>query len=137
MAKDEAGLTVAEMSAATGVSAHTLRYYEGAALIRPVARNQRGQRRYSASDVEWVTFLLRLRDTGMPIARMREYASLHEQGAITTETRLRLLEAHQSHLREQIARLRAHERALAAKITAYHADLTQLRAHQPNGMDDD
>ena len=49
------------MSAATGVSAHTLRYYERAELIRPVARNAGNQRRYSAADVEWVTLLLRLR----------------------------------------------------------------------------
>lgn len=39
MAEDEAGLTVAQMSAATGATAHTLRYYERTELIRPVARN--------------------------------------------------------------------------------------------------
>lgn len=137
MAMDDAGLTVAQMSAATGVSAHTLRYYERAELIRPVARNAGNQRRYSASDVEWVRFLLRLRETGMPIAQMREYATLRERGAVSTEPRLRLLEAHQADLREQIARLRAHEKALATKITTYRNDLATLQTHRQDGTDDD
>ncbi len=123
MAEDEAGLTVAQMSEATGVSAYTLRYYERVRLIRPVARNSGNQRRYSAADVEWVTFLLRLRETGMPIAQMLQYAVLREQGPVTAEPRLRLLETHRAGLREQIARLRIHERALADKITTYQDDL--------------
>jgi DNA-binding transcriptional MerR regulator len=137
MAEDEAGLTVAQMSAATGVTAHTLRYYERAELIRPVARNSGNQRRYSAADVEWVKFLLRLRETGMPIAPMREYATLRERGPVTTGPRLRLLEAHQAGLREQIARLRTHDKALAAKIATYRDDLAALHAQRQNGADDD
>lgn len=125
------------MSVATGITAHTLRYYERAELIRPVARNSGNQRRYSAADVEWVKFLLRLRETGMPIAQMREYATFREQGPISTEPRLRLLEAHQEGLREQIARLRAHEKALAAKIATYRDDLATLQTHRQNGMNDD
>ena len=123
MAEDETDLTIAQMSAATGVTAHTLRYYERAGLILPVARSSGNRRRYSAADVEWVRFLLRLRETGMPIARMREYAALRAEGPATTELRLRLLEAHHAGLREQTARLRTHERALVQKIATYEAEL--------------
>jgi len=139
---DEVGalsLTVAQMAAATGVSAYTLRYYERAGLIRPVARNSGNQRRYSAADVEWVRFLLRLRETDMPIAQMREYAELRARGVLTTEARLVLLGAHQAGLREQIARLRAHEKALDAKIATYRSDLAALRAteHHHEGETDE
>ncbi|WP_279586472.1 MerR family transcriptional regulator [Naumannella halotolerans] len=113
------------MAEATGVTAHTLRFYERAELIRPVARNSGNQRRYSSADVEWVRFLLRLRETGMPISQMREYAALREQGPVTTEARLRLLQAHQAGLREQITLLRSHEKALAEKIRLYRNDLTR------------
>ncbi|MFJ4158900.1 MerR family transcriptional regulator [Microbacterium testaceum] len=124
MADDETPLTVAQMAEATGVTAHTLRYYERAGLIRPVARNAGNQRSYSAADVEWVAFLLRLRQTGMPIARMREYATLRQLGDTTIEDRLLLLEAHQIHVREQITLLRTHENALAAKVRIYRRTLT-------------
>jgi len=126
------GLTVAQMSEATGVSAHTLRYYERAGLIRPVGRNVGNQRRYQSEDVEWVRFLLRLRETGMPIAQMRVYADLREQGDSTVEPRLGLLTEHQRRLREQINRLRSHEKALATKIAAY----VQMLDAQATASDD-
>ena len=123
-------LTIAEAATRTGVSTHTLRYYERAGLIQPVARNSGNQRRYSESDIEWLRFLLRLRETGMPIAQMREYAELRAAGAQTIEARLVLLEAHQSGLDEQIALLRHHAKALDAKITTYRHDLAELRASE-------
>ncbi|MBS1907822.1 MAG: MerR family transcriptional regulator [Actinobacteria bacterium] len=126
MAADE-HLTVAQMSAVTGVSAHTLRYYERAGLIQPVARTAGNQRRYSAADVTWLAFLIRLRETGMPIAQMRDYAALRARGPVTTAQRLLLLEEHQAALRAQIAALRTHEKALAEKITTYRSDLAALR----------
>jgi DNA-binding transcriptional MerR regulator len=126
------------MSAETGMTAHTLRYYERAELIRPVIRNSGNQRRYLAADVEWVKFLLRLRQTGMPIAQMRQYAVLREQGPLTTAPRLRLLEAHHASLREQIASLRAHEKALAEKIAIYREQVTTLQhTNTQNGTDND
>lgn len=133
--KDEDGLSVAQMAEATGVTAHTLRYYERAGLIRPVARNSGNHRRYSPADVEWVRFLLRLRQTDMPIARMREYAALREQGPTTTEHRLRLLEAHHAGLREQIARLQAHEQALIEKIALYRRGLASPATNEPTEVD--
>ncbi|MEV4686211.1 MerR family transcriptional regulator [Microbacterium sp. LWH3-1.2] len=124
-----AGLTVAQMAAATGVSAHTLRYYERAGLIHPVARTSANQRRYSEADLEWLRFLLRLRETGMPIAQMREYADLRAEGPSTLGSRLALLETHQGELRERIAVLERHEQALDSKISTYRHDLAQQRAH--------
>lgn len=126
---ETAGLTVAQMASATGVSAHTLRYYERAGLIHPVARTSANQRRYFDGDVEWLRFLLRLRETGMPIAQVREYADLRAEGPSTIGTRLTLLETHQAALREQIALLQGHVQALAAKISTYQYDLTHSRIH--------
>ncbi len=118
------GLTIAQMSELSGVSAHTLRYYERAGLIRPVCRNVSNHRRYAADDVAWVQFLLRLRETGMPIRQMRTYADLRDQGPATTAERLSMLEEHQQALTEQIAQLLSHNQALEAKIAIYRDDLT-------------
>ncbi|WP_205850153.1 MerR family transcriptional regulator [Nakamurella flava] len=117
------GLSVAEMAAVTGLTAHTLRWYERVGLIRPIARTSGGRRRYDEQDVGWVAFLLRLRETGMPVAQMREYADLRAQGPATTRARLAVLERHQAALREQIARLQSHDAALADKIAAYRDTL--------------
>ena len=124
MTSEETALTIAQMSAATGVSAHTLRYYERVGLIHAIARTTGNRRRYSDADIEWVRFLLRLRETGMPIAQMREYAELRGRGPASIEQRLDLLERHRENLRERIARLREHDRALARKIATYQEEIT-------------
>ncbi|WP_460771835.1 MerR family transcriptional regulator [Nocardiopsis nanhaiensis] len=107
------------MAERTGVSGHTLRYYERIGLLRPVARSAENHRRYQPEDVEWIRFLLRLRETGMPIARMRRYSDLREQGDGTLRSRMDMLAEHHEYLREQIALLSRHEQALEAKVAAY------------------
>lgn len=122
---------MAEMSAVTGVSGYTLRYYERAGLIQSVTRSRGNQRRYQPADVEWVRFLLRLRETGMPIAQMRQYSNLRADGHTSIRARLELLAEHRDRLREQIASLHGHERALRAKVDTYRqmlADSEQIGA---------
>ncbi len=119
------GLSVAEMAAVTGVSGYTLRYYERAGLIQAVTRTGGNQRRYQPGDVEWVRFLLRLRETGMPISQMHQYADLRAEGESSRRARLELLDAHHERLRQQITALRGHERALRAKVETYRQMLAQ------------
>ena len=87
-------LSIAEAAEATGLSAHTLRYYERAGLLEPIDRNEGGHRRYRESDLELIRFLSKLRATGMPIRDVRRYAELMKAGDATTEERLALLETH-------------------------------------------
>ena len=88
-------LSISEVADATGLTAHTLRYYERAGLmLHAVDRASSQHRRYSSADVAWVVFLTRLRSTSMPIARMREYVQLVRLGDDTTEARRDLLLEH-------------------------------------------
>ena len=73
----QAGLSIAEAARRTGVSAHTLRYYERAGLVvTAVDRTAGGWRRYQQLDLDWITVCTRLRATGMPIKTIRRYAQL-------------------------------------------------------------
>lgn len=87
-------LSIAEAAEVTGLTAHTLRYYERTGLLEPVSRNGSGHRRYREADLEQITFLTRLRATGMPIRDVRRYAELMKAGEATNQERLALLEAH-------------------------------------------
>ena len=90
----ERELSIAEAAHFSGLSAHTLRYYERAGLLEPVGRNGSGHRRYRDADLERITFLARLRATGMPIREVRRYAELIQAGEATNSARLALLEEH-------------------------------------------
>jgi DNA-binding transcriptional MerR regulator len=89
------GYAISDVAEQTGLSVHTLRYYERAGLMpRPIGRSSSTHRRYSEGDVSWVVFLTRLRSTGMPIATLREYTELAQRGDDTAEARLELLLRH-------------------------------------------
>src|SRR5262245_19394565 len=86
-------LSIADAAEASGLSAHTLRYYERTGLLEPVGRNGSGHRRYRETDLERIAFLAKLRATGMPIREVRRYAELMTAGEATNAERLALIEA--------------------------------------------
>ena len=92
--RPEREMSIAEAAEISGLSAHTLRYYERAGLLEPVGRNGSGHRRYRQADLDLIRFLTRLRATGMPIREVRRYAGLMQAGDATNAERLRLLEQH-------------------------------------------
>lgn len=115
----ERALSIAEAAEASGLSAHTLRYYERSGLLEPVSRNGRGHRRYRAADLERITFLTKLRATGMPIREVRRYAELMKAGETTNEERLALLEAHRDAVRAGLEATARNLELVEWKISVY------------------
>ena len=113
-------LSISDAALATGLSAHTLRYYERAGLmLDPVERAPSSHRRYTEQDIRWVTLLTKLRATGMPIRRIREYAGLVRAGDGNESERLALLEAHRDAVLEQLDAMRRNLEAVEYKIGIY------------------
>jgi DNA-binding transcriptional MerR regulator len=119
MRVEVSGLTIGEAAAATGLSAHTLRYYEGEGLIPQVERDASGRRRYRPEHLRWIGLLDRLRVSGMSIARMREYVELAVRGDATASARRALLERHEADIRLRIAELEGCRAIVRAKIDLY------------------
>ena len=117
----ESLLSIDEAARRTGLTAHTLRYYERIGLIAPVGRAAGGQRRYAASDMAWIEFLLRLRTTHMPIGTMQAFAKLRGAGDATVPDRRRMLEEHLTAVLAQIEAMRQSAAALQAKIGHYRS----------------
>jgi DNA-binding transcriptional MerR regulator len=94
LADHEQLLTIRQASKLTGLTAHTLRYYERIALLTPVGRASNGHRRYGKQDVERITFVNYLRLTGMPLELLKAYTALLSQGDLGLPRRVALLRAH-------------------------------------------
>jgi DNA-binding transcriptional MerR regulator/catechol 2,3-dioxygenase-like lactoylglutathione lyase family enzyme len=120
---------LAEVSARTGLSAYTLRYYEQEGLLPRVARSSGGQRRYRQVDLDRLGFLLRLRDTGMPIATMRRFAELRREGETGRAGRLALLLEHRSAVRQRLVRLGQNLVAIDQKIHRHRRILRDRGVH--------
>ncbi|MGC0416717.1 MerR family transcriptional regulator [Embleya sp. AB8] len=113
----------------TGLTAHTLRWYERIGLMRHVSRqgprtgqggNGRGtRRRYSDRDLDWLEFVGKMRLTGMPVADMLRYAELVRQGDATRFARRELLEEHREEVRNRISDLQSCLLVIDHKIESY------------------
>jgi DNA-binding transcriptional MerR regulator len=105
--------------AASGLTAHTLRWYERIGLLDPVDRAVGGQRRYCDGDLHRLAFLGRLRLTGMSVADMLKYVDMARRGEQTYGERRQLLEAQREEVRQKIADLQATLAVLDYKIDLY------------------
>ena len=112
--------SIAETAELTGLTMHTLRYYERDGLmLRGVGRTASGHRRYSDRDLHWIDLISRLRSTGMPIRDVRRYAELVRSGDGNEAERLALLRDHRQQVLAQLAEVTEHLGAIDRKIGIY------------------
>ena len=124
-------MSIAEAARRTGVSVHTLRYYERAGLVvTPIDRTHSGRRRYHQLDLDWITICTKLRATGMPIKTIRRYARLVSAGPGNEQERLALLEAHHTDVTIKLAEIRESLKLIDHKIDVYRRRLAAGDADQ-------
>ena len=122
----ETALSIQQVAELTGLSIDTLRYYERIGLLEPIGRAQNGHRRYTQRDLNWINLLIRLRETGMPLAQMIHFAQLRRQGVATVTERRLMLEEHQRALEQHMQKLEQHMAALQRKI----ANIKEIEAQR-------
>ena len=119
--------SIAETSRLTGLTAHTLRYYERDGLmLGEVGRTASGHRRYTDRDLTWIDLITRLRATGMPIRDVKRYAALVRDGDGNEAERLALLRDHRQRVLAQLAETQEPLGAIDRKIGIYVDRLEQL-----------
>ncbi|WP_165985750.1 MerR family transcriptional regulator [Streptomyces sp. YIM 98790] len=111
--------TISEVAALTGLSAHTLRWYERIGLMPHIDRSHTGQRRFRNQDLNWLEFIGKLRLTGMPVADMVRYAELVREGDHTYEARQDLLRTTREGVLRRIGELQDALAVLDYKIRFY------------------
>src|ERR1039458_9678209 len=113
----EHGVSIAEAARLSGVSVHTLRYYEPAGMMpSPPARTSGGTRRYRAAELEWIHTCTKLRSLGMSTDLIRRYVQLVRAGPGNEPERLLLLEAHRDRVLGQLAALSEDLKLIDGKI---------------------
>ncbi len=110
---------IGEFSKKFDISIDTLRYYEKIGLIYP-ERDNVNKRIYSEKDIEWVKFIIRLKETNMPIKQIKYYSKLRYEGDNTIKERLELLNEHMNRLKAEKEKIDENMQHLKEKITIYN-----------------
>jgi DNA-binding transcriptional MerR regulator len=118
--------SISEAAEKSGLSPHTLRWYERIGLIGPIGKAADGRRRYDVGDLEWLALITKLRDTGMPVKDMQKYAELVRSGKGEAE-RIEIFKRHREEVRRAI---RAQKECL--KLLDYKIDLYTRKLMEGN-----
>ena len=112
-------MNIGEVVRLIGLSEHTLRYYEKVGLLPPIRRDSGGNRLFMPGDLRWLEFLVKLRQTRMPLRQMLRYAELVRQGDATLAERRAMLEAHERQVRATIVQMNECLGVLQTKLDLY------------------
>lgn len=111
--------SIKEAAQLTGVSEHTLRFYEKEKLITNIKRDSNGYRQYSDYDILWIQFLIKVRDTSMPLNDIQRYAELMAQGDTTILEREQILLKHRKNIVAQIEKFNSTITYIDQKLERY------------------
>jgi DNA-binding transcriptional MerR regulator len=111
--------TIGQVAEETGLSIHTLRYYEKEGILPVVKRNESGMRVYEKADIEWLKFACCLRETGMTIAEMKDFARLTLQGDETIDERMNRLHKQKARVKAQVDQLVSYMSMIDHKLEFY------------------
>lgn len=112
-------LSIKQFSEKTGVSEYTLRFYEKEGVLPFINRNKSGNRIYDEQNLEWIEFIIALRETGMPLSDIKRYVELFKQGDSTVPERKQMMLDHRANVQKQLAQTLKHLEKINYKLALY------------------
>lgn len=108
-----------DVTAETGLSVHTIRYYEKEGLLPPIDRDKNGIRQFTDDNMFWLDLVICLKKTKMPTEQIKRIVELSQEGDHTIPERKAILEAHRSTIDAQIKELKESKKKVDKKINFY------------------
>ena len=122
--------TIQEVSRKTGLSAHTLRFYEKEGLLGLVERSPSGIRQYSDADLELLGGICCLKNTGMSLREIARFMQLAQEGDSTLRERVALLQSHREKVLARMEEMQSHLEKVTGKLRCYSE---KLEAYENRG----
>ncbi|MBR2299953.1 MAG: MerR family transcriptional regulator [Alphaproteobacteria bacterium] len=113
------GYSIGVVAKKTGLTTHTLRYYEKEGLLPYVKKNSAGQRAFSDTDLGWLSMIECLKETGMPLKGIKQYIDWDKEGNKTLNERLQMFQNHKKHIEDQIKKYQTYMQKIDYKIRLY------------------
>ncbi|EAC6133908.1 MerR family transcriptional regulator [Listeria monocytogenes] len=117
-----------------GLTVDTLRYYERVGVIPPVHRNESGYRDYKTSDLNWVYLVKNLRNAGLSVESLIEFATLAQlrETQNVEAAQKQVLVDQLKELDEKLAEMKKVRELLVYKIDSYDSHIAQFKADELN-----
>ena len=120
--------TIKEVAEMFGLTVETIRYYERIGVIPPVERDKNGYRIFKTRDLNWVFLAKSLRNAGLSIESIIDFASLSQLDGDERLAQKDILIEQYEELTKKIAEMEKVRELLAYKIETYDEHLAKFRS---------
>ena len=111
--------SIGQVAAKTGLTVHTLRYYEKEGLLPFVHKSSSGLRMFSDNDLGWLSIIECLKKTGMPLKGIKQYIDWFREGDSTLPQRLEMFKQQQLKILTQIEQFQKYLQKIDYKVRIY------------------
>lgn len=125
-------MNIKEVSEKYGISTDTIRYYERIGVLPPITRDEKGYRDFSEQDLNWVYFAKVLRNAGVSVEGLIDYANLSHQGGETLGARKAILEEHLEDAENKIQALEEARDYLKYKLDNFDTHIVKYEEEKLN-----
>lgn len=112
-------MNIKETADMFGLTVDTIRYYEKIKVIPPITRDKRGYRTFTRRDLNWIFLVKSLRNAGVSIESLIEFAALSQLNGEERLAQKDILRKQLDELDEKLAALQKTRDLLAYKIDTY------------------
>ncbi|MDT2826993.1 MerR family transcriptional regulator [Enterococcus viikkiensis] len=108
----------------------TLRYYERVGVIPLVHRNESGYREYTTNDLNWIYLAKHLRNAGLSVESLIEFASLAQlrETQNVEEAQKQILADQLEEIEQKISEMEEVRDLLAYKVATYDDHIAKFKA---------
>ena len=111
--------SIGQVAAKTGLTVHTLRYYEKEGLLPFVRKSSSGLLMFSDNDLGWLSIIECLKKTGMPLKGIKQYIDWFREGDSTLPQRLEMFKQQQLKVLAQIEQFQKYLQKIDYKVKLY------------------
>lgn len=119
------GYSIGQVAKKTGLTAHTLRYYQKEGLLPFLQKSSSGLRVFSETDLGWLELIECLKETGMPLKDIKQYIDWYLEGDTTLSLRLEMFKKQKLRVEAQIKQFQKHLKKIEYKIALYNEAVKQ------------
>lgn len=112
--------TIMQAAKKMKLTTYTLRYYDREGLLPYVARTKAGNRIFTQEDLEMLSVICCLKNTGMPIKEIKKFTNWQNEGNHTLHARNDMLLKHKEDVLKQIEDLKKNLQLIDRKLDYYH-----------------
>lgn len=111
-----------------GLTTDTLRYYERVGVIPPVERDKNGYRIYTNRDLNWIFLAKSLRQVGVSIESLIEFATLSQLGGDVQQAQKQILKDQLQEIDVKLKQMTETRDLLQYKINTYDDHIAQFKS---------